>query len=84
MSITTRPLLDRYDGKIINVHPADLTVTLNGERRYIGVHTCRDAILAGEKEIRSTTHVVREKVDNGEILVVSKPVPIILPKGFIG
>jgi folate-dependent phosphoribosylglycinamide formyltransferase PurN len=82
MSITTRPLLDRYDGKIINVHPADLTVTLNGERRYVGVHTVRDAILAGEQEIRSTTHVVREKVDNGEILVVSKPVPIMLPEGI--
>ncbi len=81
MSITTKPLLDRYDGRIINVHPADLTVTLNNERRYVGVHTVRDAILVGEREIRSTTHVVREKVDNGEILVVSKPVLVILPVG---
>jgi len=81
MSITTKPLLDRYDGKIINVHPADLSVTLDGERKYVGVHTVRDAILAGERLIRSTTHVVREKVDNGEILVVSKPVPVILPVG---
>jgi folate-dependent phosphoribosylglycinamide formyltransferase PurN len=81
MSITTRPLLDRYDGRIINVHPADLSLTLNGERKYVGVHTIRDAILAGEKEIRSTTHVVREKVDNGELLVISKPVPVILPTG---
>jgi phosphoribosylglycinamide formyltransferase 1 len=82
MSITTRPLLDRYNGRIINVHPADLTVTQDGERRYVGVHTVRDAILAGEPEIRSTTHVVREKVDNGEILVVSKPVNVILPEGI--
>jgi len=82
MSITTRPLLDRYDGRIINVHPADLTVTQNGERRYVGVHTVRDAILAGEQAILSTTHVVREKVDNGEILVVSKPVKVILPEGI--
>jgi len=82
MSITTRPLLDRYDGRIINVHPADLTVTQNGERRYVGVHTVRDAILAGEQAIRSTTHVVREKVDNGEILVVSKSVHIKLPEGI--
>jgi folate-dependent phosphoribosylglycinamide formyltransferase PurN len=81
MSITTRPLLDRYDGRIINVHPADLSLTLNGERKYVGVHTIRDAILAGEKEIRSTTHVVREKIDNGELLVISKPVPVILPIG---
>jgi folate-dependent phosphoribosylglycinamide formyltransferase PurN len=57
-------------------------VTQDGERRYVGVHTVRDAILAGEPEIRSTTHVVREKVDNGEILVVSKPVNVILPEGI--
>ncbi len=81
MSITTKPILDRYDGRIINVHPADLTMTLKGERRYVGVHTVRDAILAGERNIRSTTHVVKEKVDNGEILVVSRPVRVILPAG---
>jgi phosphoribosylglycinamide formyltransferase-1 len=81
MSITTMPLLDRYDGRIVNVHPADLTITISGERKYVGMHTVRDAILAGEKEIRATTHVVREKVDAGEILVVSKAVPIKLPEG---
>ncbi|RLD92608.1 MAG: hypothetical protein DRI93_06400 [Aquificota bacterium] len=36
----------------------------------------RDAILAGEKELRSTTHIVREEVDHGEILVVSEPVEV--------
>jgi folate-dependent phosphoribosylglycinamide formyltransferase PurN len=39
-------------------------------------------ILAGEKELRSSTHVVREKVDQGEVLVVSRPVPVHLPKGM--
>jgi len=81
MSITTKPLLDRYDGRVINVHPADLTITANGERKYVGMHTVRDAILEGEKAIRATTHIVREKVDNGEILVVSKPVAVKLPPG---
>jgi folate-dependent phosphoribosylglycinamide formyltransferase PurN len=81
MSITTKPLLDRYDGRVVNVHPADLTITANGERKYVGMHTVRDAILEGEKEVRATTHVVREKVDNGEILVVSKTVPVKLPNG---
>jgi folate-dependent phosphoribosylglycinamide formyltransferase PurN len=82
MSITTKPLLERYDGRIINVHPADLSITANGERKYVGIHTVRDAILEGEREIRATTHVVREKVDHGEILVVSKPVTVKLPQGF--
>ena len=81
MSITTKPLLDRYDGRVINVHPADLSIVVNGERRYVGIHTVRDAILEGEREIRATTHVVREKVDNGEILLLSKPVAIKLPLG---
>lgn len=81
MSITTKPLLDRYDGKIVNVHPADLTILSLGERKYVGIHTVRDAILGGEKEIRSTTHIVREKVDHGEVLIVSKPIIVKLPKG---
>jgi phosphoribosylglycinamide formyltransferase 1 len=81
MSITTTPLLDRYAGRVINVHPADLSVMVNGERKYVGIHTVRDAILEAEHEIRATTHVVRERVDNGEILVVSKPVAVMLPSG---
>ncbi len=81
MSITTKPLLDRYDGRIVNVHPADLTIMAGAERKYVGMHTVRDAILAGETEIRATTHIVREKVDNGEILVVSRAVPVKLPPG---
>jgi len=81
MSITTRPLLSRYDGKIVNVHPADLTIMAGGESKYVGVNAVRDAILGGEKVLRATTHVVREKVDNGEILVLSKPVEVRFPAG---
>jgi folate-dependent phosphoribosylglycinamide formyltransferase PurN len=43
----------------------------------------RDAILAGERALRASTHVVREKVDHGEILVVSEPVPVRLPEGIV-
>ena len=81
MSIQTAPLLERYEGKIVNVHPADLSITKGGERRYVGMHTVRDAILDGEKTLRSSSHIVREKVDHGEILVISKPVPVHLPQG---
>lgn len=80
MSIITRPLLDRYPGRIVNVHPADLSKMEGDRRKYVGLHAVRDAILAGERYLYSTTHVVREKVDYGEILVRSKPVPVILPK----
>jgi phosphoribosylglycinamide formyltransferase-1 len=81
MSITTIPLLDRYNGRIVNVHPADLSVMVDGERKYVGVNTVRDTILSGEKVLRATTHIVREKVDHGEILVISKPVEVRLPTG---
>jgi folate-dependent phosphoribosylglycinamide formyltransferase PurN len=42
----------------------------------VGIHVVEEAILAGEPEIRSTTHIVREEVDHGEILVISSPVKI--------
>jgi folate-dependent phosphoribosylglycinamide formyltransferase PurN len=81
MSIQTAPLLERYEGRIVNVHPADLSIMKDGERRYVGMHTVRDAILEGEKTLRSSSHVVREKVDHGEILVISRPVAVQLPPG---
>jgi len=81
MSITTEPLLETYRGRIVNVHPADLSLMNGDERRYVGIHVVRDAILAGETELRASTHVVRKKVDYGEILVVSEPVPVELPEG---
>lgn len=82
MSITTEPLLRKFDGSMFNVHPADLSIMKNGERKYVGIHVVRDAILAGEPELRASTHVVRQKVDYGEILVISDPVPVELPDGI--
>lgn len=81
MSIMTAPLLDRYEGRILNVHQADLSMMKGDERKYVGIHVVMDAILAGERELYASTHVVREKVDHGETLVISEPVPVLLPKG---
>jgi folate-dependent phosphoribosylglycinamide formyltransferase PurN len=81
MSIMTEPILDRYSGKILNVHPADLSIMEDDERKYVGIHVVEDAILAGEKELRATTHVVRKRVDYGEILVRSGSIPVQLPDG---
>ncbi len=64
----------------VNVHPADLTIKGNdGRPKYRGDHAVRDAIQAGEKSIRSTTHLVTEKVDCGPILMVSAPFPVVHP-----
>jgi folate-dependent phosphoribosylglycinamide formyltransferase PurN len=67
----------------INVHPADLSIkNSDGTRKYTGDHAVRDAILAGEEYIRSSTHIIEEKVDYGKILLISAPLPIILPPNF--
>ncbi len=81
MTIMTPPILETYSGRIINVHPADLTVIESGERKYVGIHVVEEAIMAGEKKLRSSTHIVREKVDHGEILVLSEPISVELPNG---
>jgi folate-dependent phosphoribosylglycinamide formyltransferase PurN len=75
--ILTAPMLDAFAGRILNVHDADLTLLgSDGRRRYTGLHSTRDAILAGERETRSTLHVVTEEVDAGPILAVSEPFPV--------
>ncbi len=76
MSIMTPVLLSEYEGRMVNVHPADLSIMDGDNRKYVGIHVVRDAILSGDQSIYSTTHVVREEVDGGEILVISAPVPV--------
>jgi len=80
MSVATAPLIEAFLG--INVHPADLSLERDGRRRYTGDHAVRDAILAGERELRSTTHIVEAVVDGGRLLAVSGPVPVERPAGF--
>ncbi len=82
MSILTTPLLEKYNGRVVNVHPADLSVKEAGKRKYTGINAVRDAILAGERVVHSTTHVVRAEVDYGEILMRSAPIEVILPEGL--
>jgi phosphoribosylglycinamide formyltransferase-1 len=58
-----------------------LRILEGGRRKYTGDYAVRDAILAGESVLRATTHIVREEVDGGEILMVSAPVRVELPEG---
>lgn len=81
MSIATRPLIEGFLG--VNVHPADLSIEKPpGERRYTGDHAVRDAIMAGEKWIRSSTHLVEPVVDGGRLLMISAPVEVILEQAW--
>lgn len=80
MSIVTQPLINAYLG--INLHPADLTREKEGKRLYTGAHAVRDALLAWEKRLRSTTHLLTHEVDAGPILFVSNPIDVQLPEQF--
>ncbi len=64
----------------VNVHPADLSIlTPDGKRKYTGDHAVRDAIAAGEKELRASTLWTDEGVDTGPLLMVSQPLAVRLP-----
>ena len=72
MSIVTDRLIEVFLG--VNVHPADLSIMNGDKRKYTGAHAVRDAIFAGEKQLRATTHIVESKVDYGRILMISQSV----------
>jgi folate-dependent phosphoribosylglycinamide formyltransferase PurN len=80
MSVATAPLLEAFLG--INVHPADLSIERDGRRRYTGDQAVRDALVAGERELRSTTHIIEAVVDGGRLLAISPPVAVERPAGF--
>ena len=75
--LLTRPMLAAFDGRILNVHHADLLLRdAAGGPRYPGLRAVRDAILAGETETRSTLHVVTERLDDGPPLLRSDAFPV--------
>lgn len=64
----------------VNVHPADLSLKDDsGQRTYVGDDAVYDAILAGEKELRSSTLWIDQGVDSGPLLMVSEALPVELP-----
>ncbi|MBU1123154.1 phosphoribosylglycinamide formyltransferase [Patescibacteria group bacterium] len=62
MFILTPWFVQKWEGKIINVHPALLP-------KYPGAHGIEEAMEAGEKETGMTIHIIDEGVDTGPILV---------------
>ena len=77
MRIVRAPLLEAFPDKMINIHPADLSVIDNkGKRLYDGDNAVVKAIIAGESATYSSAHLVTPKLDCGEILVRSKPLEL--------
>ncbi len=64
----------------VNVHPADLSLTgPDGTRSFVGDDAVYDAIVAGLRELRSSTLWIDQGVDSGPLLMVSDPLPVELP-----
>ena len=82
MSIVTEIIFDAFP--TVNVHPADLSIIdeQTSKRKFTGDHAVRDAILAGQSEIRASTHLATADVDGGPIIFISKPVKIELPNSL--
>lgn len=72
--LLTSVVLDRWVGRIVNVHDSDLTLLGDdGLPRYRGLRSTRDAIFSGERETRATAHIVTKDLDRGPVLFRSEP-----------
>ncbi len=77
MSLLTKPVIGQF--LTVNVHPADLRIRDGGRRVYascMGADCVKKAMLNGENIVRSTTHIVTDELDGGQLLLVSKPVGV--------
>jgi phosphoribosylglycinamide formyltransferase-1 len=61
MHLLTPPFLDRFPGRVVNVHPSLLPA-------FPGAHAIDDALAAGVRTTGVTVHVVDEGVDTGPVL----------------
>jgi folate-dependent phosphoribosylglycinamide formyltransferase PurN len=70
--LNTDWMVDRYCGRMLNVHPGDIT------KGYTGLHwvPAAKAILAGEPALRSSLFFVDTGLDTGPILLQSAPLPV--------
>ena len=62
MHLLTPALLDRFPGRVLNVHPSLLPA-------FPGAHAVADQLAAGVGESGCTVHLVDEGVDSGPILL---------------
>lgn len=65
MRIISPYFLDRYKGRVINIHPSLLPL-------YKGIESIKRAYNNKEEYIGVTIHYVNEKVDDGEIIAQDK------------
>jgi phosphoribosylglycinamide formyltransferase-1 len=61
MHLLTKPFLDRFPGRIVNVHPSLLPA-------FPGAHAIDEALAAGVETTGVTVHLVDEGLDTGPVL----------------
>ena len=65
MKILSKNFINKFNGKIVNIHPSLLP-------KYKGLNTHRRVILNKEKYSGCTVHFVTSKLDSGKILLQKK------------
>jgi phosphoribosylglycinamide formyltransferase-1 len=68
MHLLTRPFLDRFPGRIVNVHPSLLPA-------FPGARAIADALEAGTDTTGVTVHFVDDGLDTGEV-IAQEEVPV--------
>src|SRR2546426_5390845 len=68
MHLLTKPFLERFPERIVNVHPSLLP-------SFPGTHPIEDALAAGAETTGVTVHLVDEGIDSGPVLR-QEPVPV--------
>ena len=62
MRILSAPFVERYRGRLVNIHPSLLPA-------FTGLHTHERAIEAGVKCHGATVHLVTAELDHGPVLI---------------
>ena len=65
MKILKKKFINKYSGKIINIHPSLLP-------KYKGLDTFKRVLQASEKVTGCTVHYVNSKIDSGKIILKKK------------
>ena len=68
MRILGAEFVDRFAGRLVNIHPSLLP-------KYRGLHTHRRALEAGEREHGASVHFVTRELDGGPVVIQAR-VPI--------
>jgi phosphoribosylglycinamide formyltransferase 1 len=68
MRVLSTPFVERYAGRMINIHPSLLP-------KYTGLHTHRRALEAGDTAHGASVHFVTPELDGGPLILQSR-VPV--------